>query len=414
MSVVFVNRFCHPDHSATSQILSDLAAGLASQGMTVAMVASRQHYDDPSAHLPAREFWRGVHIHRVWTSRFGRTRLVGRAIDYLTFYLSLPWVLWQLLRRGDVVVAKTDPPLVSMVVALVATLRGAVLINWLQDVFPEIAVSLRQPPFPRPIAWLLKKLRNRSLRAAAMNVAIGERMGEYFVAQGVAATRIQVIPNWAHEDAIEPRPSENCVLRRKLGLQNQFVVGYSGNLGRAHDWMTIFDAAQRLRNNSGIAFVIVGGGHGYDCLYARVAEARLANIHFQPYQPLDLLSDSMATANLHLVSLRPELEGQIVPSKFYGIAAAERAVGFIGDPDGELARLIAGADCGFSVPQGRGDLLAEAILRLAANLAECQSQGRRARQLLDDRFSRGAAHQQWHDLLRALASATQPSSNHLN
>jgi len=354
-----------------------------------------------------------VDIHRIATTRFGRARLLGRAIDYLTFYLALPFALWPLLKRGDIVVAKTDPPLVSLVVAVVAKLRGAIMVNWMQDVFPEVAVSLGKPRIPLALAWLLRKLRNLSLRSAAMNVAIGERMAEYFVAQGVAAGRVRMIPNWAHEIAIEPRPTQSSVLRRKLGLQNQFIVGYSGNLGRAHDWESIFDAARRLKGEANVAFVIVGGGHGYDAMKARVAEAGLDNVHFLPYQPLDLLSDSMATADLHLVSLRPELEGQIVPSKFYGIAAAERAVGFIGDPDGELARLIASADCGFSVSPGRGDLLAEAILRSAGDLGECQSQGRRARKLLDERFSRGAAHQQWHDLLLALGSTERPLANQL-
>lgn len=407
MSVVFVNRFCHPDLSATSQMLSDLAVGLASQGVSVAMVASRQRYDDPAARLPAREQWRGVQIHRVWTSRFGRTRLLGRAIDYLTFYLSLPWVLWPLLRRGDVVVAKTDPPLVSLVVALVAKIRGAVLVNWLQDVFPEIAVSLGQPRVPRSLAWLLKKLRDQSLRAAAMNVVIGERMAEYFVAQGVAATRIRVIPNWAHEDVIRPMPVATSELRRRLGLHDHFVVAYSGNLGRAHDWETLFDAALRLEDKPWIAFLIVGGGHGYESLRSRVAQAGLASVHFQPYQTLETLSDSMAAADLHLVSLRPELEGRIVPSKFYGIAAAERAMGFIGDPDGELARLIASGNCGFSVSPGRGDLLAEAIMDLAADIERCRHQGRRARELLDERFSRQGAQCQWHQLLTELGAGSR-------
>lgn len=413
MHVCFINRYCHPDHSATSQILSDLAASLADKGWSVTMVGSRQLYDDAEAQLPAYERWNGVDIHRIATTRFGRARLLGRAIDYLTFYLALPFALWPLLKRGDIVVAKTDPPLVSLVVAMVAKLRGAITVNWMQDVFPEVAVSLGKPRIPLALAWLLRKLRNLSLRSAAMNVAIGERMTEYFVAQGVAAGRVRMIPNWAHEIAIEPRPTELSVLRRKLGLQGRFVVGYSGNLGRAHDWESIFDAARRLKDEASVVFVIVGGGHGYDAMKARVAEAHLGNVHFLPYQPLDLLSDSMATANLHLVSLRPELEGKIVPSKFYGIAAAERAVGFIGDPDGELSRLIASAGCGFSIPQGRGDLLAEAILRLAADPGECQSQGRRARKLLDQRFSRGAAHQQWHDLLLALGSTERPLANQL-
>ena len=406
MKVCFVNRYCHPDHSATSQILSDLAASLVDSGLAVTMVSSRQRYDDPEAQLAQHETWRGVEIRRIRTSRFGRARLLGRAIDYLTFYLALPFALWPLLKRGDVVVAKTDPPLVSLVVALVARLRGAILVNWLQDLFPEVALSLGEPSLPIGFPWTMKKLRNLSLRRAAMNVAIGSRMAEYFVAQGIPATRVRVIPNWAHEDSIQPQPTAGSELRKTLGLAENFIVGYSGNLGRAHDPETLFDAASRLAVDPRIVFVIVGAGHGNTLLRSRVAEAGLDNVRFVDYQPIDKLSDSMAAADLHLVSLRPELEGQIVPSKFYGIAAAGRAIGFVGDPDGELARIIAKGNCGFSVPQGRGDLLAEAILRSAADAEMCKDQGRRARALLDEQFSRHAAHRQWHDLLLTVGSAS--------
>lgn len=393
-------------------MLSDLAAGLAEQGMDVHMIASRQRYDNPAAGLPARERWRDVEIHRVWTSAFGRERLSGRILDYLTFYFSLPLTLWRLTRRGDVVVAKTDPPMVSLLAGLVAMLRGAILVNWLQDVFPEIAVSLGRPRLPRAVASVLRKLRNRSLRAAAMNVVIGERMAEYFVAQGLPAAKARVIPNWAHEHMIRPMSSAQSRMRQTRALRDCFVVGYSGNLGRAHDWETLFDAALRLADKPHIAFLIVGGGHGYSALKLRAEQAGLSSFHFQTYQALEELSDSMAASDLHLVTLLPALEGLIVPSKIYGIAAAERPIAFVGDTDGEVARLIASGNCGFSVEAGRGDLLASAILDLAADIERCRSQGRRARELLDTRFSRENAHREWHQLLTKLSAQDLQHANH--
>src|SRR5690349_8156090 len=113
--VCFVNRYCYPDSSATSQLMSDLAGELSSRGWQVTMVGSRQRYDDPSATLPASDRWRGVDVVRVLTTRFGRGSLAGRAIDYLGFYLRLPFVLWRVLRRGDVLVVMTDPPMLGVV-----------------------------------------------------------------------------------------------------------------------------------------------------------------------------------------------------------------------------------------------------------------------------------------------------------
>src|SRR5215472_9147385 len=84
----FVNRFFHPDHSATSQMLSDLAFALSRDGEDVVVIASRQLYEHPEARLPARDVIKGVAVHRASTTQFGRARLVGRALDYLSFHLT--------------------------------------------------------------------------------------------------------------------------------------------------------------------------------------------------------------------------------------------------------------------------------------------------------------------------------------
>jgi colanic acid biosynthesis glycosyl transferase WcaI len=93
VKLIFLNRFFHPDHSATSQMLSDLAFALARRGRSVAVITSRQRYDAPMDTLPARESIDGVAVYRVWTSRFGRRSLLGRGLDYATFYLSATWRL---------------------------------------------------------------------------------------------------------------------------------------------------------------------------------------------------------------------------------------------------------------------------------------------------------------------------------
>src|SRR4051812_9791260 len=108
MRVVFVNRYFYPDHSATSQMVSDLAFHLASRGWEVGVIASRQRYDDPGAALARREVVRGVDVRGVWSTTFGRHFLPGRAVDYATFYLSALFAMMN--ERGATIVAMTDPP----------------------------------------------------------------------------------------------------------------------------------------------------------------------------------------------------------------------------------------------------------------------------------------------------------------
>ena len=140
--IFFVNRFFYPDHSATSQMLTDLAFALADRGHRITVVTSRLRYDDPVARLPGRETVRGVEIIRLATTGFGRAGLAWRAVDYVTFYLAAAWLLLRQVRRGDLVVAKTDPPLLSIVTTPVVRLRGAHPVNWFQDIYPEVVTAL--------------------------------------------------------------------------------------------------------------------------------------------------------------------------------------------------------------------------------------------------------------------------------
>src|SRR5262245_8446280 len=103
--IIFLNRFFFPDYSATSQMLTDLAFHLADAGRKVDVVTSQQKYDEPKVRLPDRETARGVHIHRVATTHFGRSTLLGRGIDYLSFYSAMWRTVLALIRPGDVLIA---------------------------------------------------------------------------------------------------------------------------------------------------------------------------------------------------------------------------------------------------------------------------------------------------------------------
>ena len=403
--VVFVNRYFQPDLSATSQMLTDLARGLASRGIEVHVICCRQLYDDPQARLSAEDLLSGIRVHRIATTRFGRGRLLGRALDYASFYLSGAVKLLCVLRRGDILVAKTDPPLLSMIAAPVAKARAARLVNWQQDVFPEVASLLGASPMPRALDRMLKGLRDASLRAAAMNVLIGTHMRDYLAGRGIPQSKLCVIENWADGTAIRPKRSAASNLRERLALADRFVVCYSGNLGRAHEFDTVFGAALALAGQpSSPMFLFIGNGAKMDALKTAVAARALDNFRFLSYQPRDALEDSLAAADVHLVSLLPRLEGLIVPSKLYGILAAGRPVVSIGDAGGEIGRLIRRADCGRVVAVGDSAALADALTQMRADPESCAAMGARARKIFDEEFSLERGIERWTALIERCAS----------
>jgi colanic acid biosynthesis glycosyl transferase WcaI len=406
--VVFVNRYFYPDESATAQLLTDLAIGLSAGGIEVHIVCSRQLYQSPMAQLAAHEIVEGVIVHRVWTTRFGRRRLLGRALDYASFYITCAVALMRMLRRADIVVAKTDPPLISIIAAIAARLKRAVLINWLQDVFPEIASQLGAMPIPAILERGLRRLRDASLRAAAANVVLGSRMLEYIGSRGVPSSKCLIIENSADPDLLRAKSIDHSALRARMGLAGKFVIGYSGNLGRAHEYGTILDAAEALRTEPRFAFLFIGGGAKMESLKSEIKLRAMPNFHFLPYQPRGELEDSLAAADLHLASLIPSLEGLMVPSKFYGILAAGRPVLFIGDQDGELSRVIRATHCGRVIGLGDSVALAQAIKDLERDDDGRAAMGAAARELLCARFSTGRALASWTKLLAAASHPAAP------
>lgn len=278
------------------------------------------------------------------------------------------------------------------------TAGGASLVNWWQDIYPEIAVRL-EVPFVRatPIRQILAYLRDRALKKAKANVVIAE---------GVAAhisSPIHVIHNWSDDDEISPVRREANPLRQAWGLTDKFVIGYSGNLGRAHEFETVLGAAERLRHDSRMIFLFIGGGHQIAQLAGLVKERGLDDaFRFVPYQKQAVLKYSLGVPDVHWISLRPELEGLIVPSKFYGIAAAGRAMIAITARDGEIARLIEHHQCGLAVAPGDVDALEKALVLLSTDNERCMAMGACARAMLEAHFTRRQAFERWDALLQSV------------
>jgi colanic acid biosynthesis glycosyl transferase WcaI len=403
---VFVNRYFWPDHSATSQLLSDLAFSTSVHGRPVAVITSRQRYDDPLARLPDTETSEGVIIHRVWTSHHGRQGLKGRAFDYLTFYLSASWRMWRTLSRGDIVVAMTDPPLICIPAAIVAALRGARLVIWHQDLFPEVASVLRVKGMRGKLAVILTRLRNISVHLASVNVVLSRNMAQRLIDQAIPAEKIRIIPNWSDGSTIYPTLPDTNPLRAAWGLRGRFVVGYSGNMGRVHEFNTLLDVAERFREDPRIVFLFIGNGFYRTWIGNEAKRRGLSNIMFQPYQPRKRLIDSLGVPDVHVISLLQEMDGLVFPSKLYGILAASRPSLFIGAGQGDVAHILRNEQCGFVFGVGDAQGLAEGIMQLKGDPELRHAMGHRARALFERHYDVRSALLSWcHVFMPLLAEA---------
>ncbi len=394
MKIVFFNRFFPPDNSATAQILGDLASHLARRGRDVHVVTSRVagERDDPGA-AP------GVTVHRVADALAGPHGLARRALAYLAYYRGARACAARLVAPGDVVVLMTDPPMLSAALAQPARARGAKVVVWLQDLFPEVARAYGIPGAGGPSGALLRRARDRSLAGADAVVAIGDAMAERVARQRcVEPRRLHVIHNWADGRAIRPVAPAANPLRRAWDLADRFVVEYSGNLGRVHEFDTLLGAARALAAHD-IRFLIVGRGPRLAQVRSCVERETLGNVRFEPLQERADLAQSLGVGDVHVSVLRPQFEGLVHPSKLYGILAAGRPTIFVGSVTGETGRILARTGAGIAVPTGDAAALAAAILRLRDDAALRQAMGERARAAFEADYDMPVALAKWEALL---------------
>jgi glycosyltransferase involved in cell wall biosynthesis len=394
---VFINRFYWPEEPATAQLLTDLAQALAAEGHKIVVITSR-----PGAGALRRELQGGVQIERVRSTRWAARRgLLGKAVDFASFYLGALLALARTANRGDIVVALTDPPLIGIGAWPVARLRGAKLVHWIQDIYPEIAVALTGH------TWLgvVSPMRNLAWRRAEACVTLGTDMAGLIRAAGVKAHQLTVIPNWAPSGLTTQPATAAASLRDAWGLAGKFVVLYSGNLGRVHDLEPLLDVAHHLRAHAHIVLLFVGSGAQLAPLKAAAAQRGLNNVQFRPPQPRATLATSLALGDVHLVTLRPGCERSVFPSKLYGICAIGRPVFFVGPADCELARLVREGGFGRTFTRAATLDLAQNLSALAIAPVEREQLGRAAATFAARSGNATTAAQRWINLAAALDGA---------
>jgi glycosyltransferase involved in cell wall biosynthesis len=388
MRLIILNQFFHPDHSATSQLMTDLAESLVERGITVTALAGRGRYGGGTK-LPARESYRGVQIERAWATGFGKGRLAGRIADYLSFYLGACWKLLR-LPRHDVIMPLTTPPLIGLAALVIGRLRRMRVVMLVQDVYPDIAVALGALPANGPLTGLLEWFNRQTLNRADVIVVLSECMRDRIAAKlsREAASRITVIHNWADGLAIKPLGALENPFAVEHKLDGKFVVLFSGNLGLVNEFSTVLKAARLLRQRSDIVFFFVGDGASLSEMRGYCETQGLDNVRFLPYQPRELLRYSLSAAHACLVTLKDGLAGLSVPSKTYGIMAAGRPILFVGDQRCTIARIVEENGCGAVVKADDAQELADIVSRWSSDPMRLEKLGAAARTLFERRFDR--------------------------
>lgn len=364
MKILLLNQTFYPDVVATGQYLSELAVTLAERGHQVTVITGRRAYDNPERIFQKAETWRGIQIIRVGSAGLGKGAKWKRALDFASF-MWFCFLRLSFLPRQDVVVALTSPPLISFLGALLSRLRGSRFFYWVMDFNPDEAIVAGWLRADSTAAKILESISRFSLRQATGIIALDRFMRDRIVAKGIATEKITVLPPWSQDSDVRFDATGRTAFRKLHGLNDKFVIMYSGNHSPCHPLDTILKAAEKLAGDREIAFLFVGGGSRFAQVRQFASEHSLSNIVCLPYQPMEQLAGTLSAADLHLVVMGNPFVGIVHPCKVYNILRVGSPLLYVGPRPSHISEILQALNgelpCG-SAEHGEVDRVIEHIV----------------------------------------------------
>ena len=364
MRFLLLNQCFYPDVVSTAQHLSDLARELSARGHEVTVLASDRGYDDPRNRFPKHEVWNGVRIIRIPSVSLGKSSKLKRAINFGSFLFNCT-VRLLTLRRFDVVVALTSPPLISFLASLFVVIKGGRFCFWVMDLNPDEAIAAGWLRDDSLTASVLKRMLNFSLGRADRTIVLDRFMEQRVLEKGSDPNRVSVLPPWSHDDSVSHSEQGRSTFRAKHGLNDKFVVMYSGNHSPCHSLDTLLGAALMLASEDQFVFCFVGGGSEKNRVREFAQRNELRNIVCLPYQPIGELAGSLSAADLHAVVMGEQFVGIVHPCKVYNILNIGVPLLYIGPTPSHVTDIAQTQEQITCVPHGDANQVAHEIRRVA-------------------------------------------------
>lgn len=363
MNVLIVSQYFWPENFQ----INGVAKTLAEKGHSVDVLTGKPNYPEGkifqgySKWGMLKEKWNDATIFRVPLLPRGNMSGLRLVINYSSFVLFglifAPWLLRK--RRYDVIFVHGMSPIFQAIPAIfLAWLKKCPTVIWVQDLWPE---SLETTGYVK---------NKRILRIIGKLVGWIYRHVDLLLVQSHAfinpvsllssSTPVKYYPNSV--DALFSKPS-NVDVPEILGLDSGFSVLFAGNIGTAQAVETVIEAADLLKNNLDINFVILGSGSRLDWMKEQVEKRQLNNLHLAGRFPIEMMPTFMQKASSLLVTLTAKpIFSMTVPNKVQAYMASGKPI--LACLNGEGARVVTKAKAGLSIAAEDAQGLADAILQL--------------------------------------------------
>lgn len=383
--VLFLCQFFYPEYNSSATLPFDTAQYLASHGFSVdALVGYPKEYSSDK-HLPLEETVDGVSIKRIRYMQLGRVGKLSRLINYFSFTFHA-WLHTSYLKNYKTVIVYSNPPVLPIVPIRAKKKYGTKFVFVAYDVYPEVAYASGTLTQGGMITKVMNWINHQLYSSVDCVVALTDEMKEFLLANRpeLSKDRIVTIANWAHEK--ESIPDHEAYER--FGYNDgQFVVSYFGNMGTCQDVETMMAAAELLKNDDRVRFLIVGHGNKKDAVEARIKEKDLKNVQLLEFLTGKDFQQAVAISSCSIVSLEKGLKGTCAPSKYYSYLQGGQPVLAVVEKESYLATEVEREQIGYNVEIGDGNALRDAIIAMRENPEECKLMGYRAKELYERKYS---------------------------
>jgi colanic acid biosynthesis glycosyl transferase WcaI len=317
--------------------------------------------------------------------RGGRSLPLRRAGQAVADASMLGWRAMRRVRRGDIVIALTNPPLLPAILAPITALRGARLIVLVHDVYPEALYASRWSSGYSIAARIFDRLNTRALRTAHAVIAIGRDMQRLLSSKLLTAPdHIDYIPNWADPEISAGEPP----IDGPRQPDRPFIVQYSGKMGATHNPELLAATAELLSTRKDqVQLQVFAWGSGLDLLKGTIRRRKLTNVEIRDPCARARLAGQLASCDVGLILMRPGMAGVSVPCRLYNLMAAGKPVIVAAEAETEVAATVRETGIGWVVEPDNPESLAEAISEAASDPARLVEMGRRARRAAHDDYS---------------------------
>lgn len=394
----------YPELVSTGQTLTELCEELVQLGINVEVICGPQTILNSDKKIPKCMEHRGIHIRRVWGTRFPKLNLIGRILNQLTFAVSAFFYLLFHCPRKPILVL-TNPPFLAVSCAILRALKiGGPYIYLVFDVYPNTAVQLGVLKENGFLSHCWERSNAFVFRQASAIVVIGRCMQDVIKQKAKKFglkldDKLHHISVWSDDKLISSASERENPLRKKWNLDGKFVVGYFGNMGRFHDTETIIRAADTLKDKEDICFLFVGEGHKKQATMEYATKHNLQNCQFHTYVDRKDLGRLMHLADVGVVSLLEGQEGLSVPSKAFGLMAAGVPIVAIMSAKSEIARIVKEESCGILVKPGEKQVLTDSILQLYNDRVQLEQMSTNASRAINGRYNLGKISRRYFDLI---------------